>query len=86
MNTKSLKDVIEMFSLDVYDIKTIEGLLTLNNGRLTAIALRAHLSRSYATCSRLLDVLVEKKLAQYAINGENMQYLESRERGWYKNV
>ena len=83
---KQIDDIAKELNLDNLSTKVVQELLVLNNGRLNAAALRAHLSMSYSSCSRLLDALVEQNLAVIVDDNEHLQSLETRERGWLKNT
>jgi hypothetical protein len=82
---KSLNEIVSEFKLDAYETDVLTELLKLNDGKIKAITLRAHLSRGYGQCARITDALFENGLAQYAGENEKMKYIDVRDRGWMQN-
>ncbi|MFO0920054.1 MAG: DNA translocase FtsK [Candidatus Saccharimonadales bacterium] len=84
--SKSINDIAVELSLDSYELSTLKKLIKANDGKISVAIIRAHISRGYGYCDRIVEELVKNNLAAKSVEGEALKQLEIRERGWNKNT
>lgn len=66
--------------LKKYEMERVRDLIFINNGCINTMLLRAHLTRGYGLCARLVEELIKHKLAVLKDDGDSLYRLGSSRR------